>query len=189
MTACHRTTSPWPDARSSSTSNRLLTEVRGARARGEVSPVDVTVAVLLIRLIVGVTIIAHGVNHWGGGGGIAGTAGWFSGPGLRLRTLQARLPAVTETGAGSLLTFGRCTSVPCRAVISVMLTFAFGVRSIAIGGLPPSPKGTVCVKAEAIQAGTRSPLRNSSVAASRSTGTDAATSALALNAHAALLSR
>jgi DoxX-like protein len=43
----------------------------------------VVAALLLVRVVVGVTMTAHGYNHWRGGGRIAGTARWFSGLGLK----------------------------------------------------------------------------------------------------------
>ncbi len=78
-------------------------------------------ALLLVRVVVGITMIAHGYNHWRGGGRIAGTARWFSGLGLRHGTLQAWLSVVTEIGAGALLVLGLLTPLACAAVISVML--------------------------------------------------------------------
>ena len=41
------------------------------------------VVLLLMRVVVGMTMIAHGINHRKGGGRIEGTARWFSGLGLR----------------------------------------------------------------------------------------------------------
>lgn len=76
---------------------------------------------LVVRLVVGGTMIAHGLNHWIGGGRIAGTARWFSGLGLRHGVLQAWMSVVTEIGAGSLLILGLLTPLACAAVISVML--------------------------------------------------------------------
>jgi putative oxidoreductase len=72
-------------------------------------------ALLLVRVIVGVTMIAHGYNHWRLGGR------WFSGLGLRHGRLQAWLSVVTEIGAGALLIIGLLTPLACAAVISVML--------------------------------------------------------------------
>jgi len=80
-----------------------------------------TAALLLVRLVVGITMIAHGYNHWRGGGRIEGTARWFSGLGLRQGTLQAWMSVVTEIGAGALLVLGLLTPLACAAVISVML--------------------------------------------------------------------
>lgn len=86
---------------------------------------DVTdIALLLLRLVVGGTMIAHGVNHWIGGGKIAGTAGWFSGLGLRHGVLQAWFSVITEIGAGALLVVGLLTPLAAAAVISVMLVAA-----------------------------------------------------------------
>lgn len=79
------------------------------------------VALLLVRVVVGITMIAHGLNHWRGGGRIEGTARWFSGLGLRYGRLQAWLSVLTEIGAGLLLVVGLLTSLACAAVISVML--------------------------------------------------------------------
>lgn len=78
-------------------------------------------ALLLVRLAVGGTMIAHGVNHWRGGGKIAGTARWFTGLGLRYGVLQAWASVVTEIGAGVLLALGLLTPLACAAIISVML--------------------------------------------------------------------
>ncbi|MFF4272738.1 DoxX family protein [Streptomyces sp. NPDC001536] len=78
-------------------------------------------ALLLIRLVLGVVMIAHGLNHWRGGGRIEGTARWFTGLGLRNGTLQAWMSVVTEIGAGALLVLGLFTPLACAAVVSVML--------------------------------------------------------------------
>ncbi|MFD8099265.1 DoxX family protein [Nocardia fluminea] len=83
---------------------------------------DVTdVAPTLLRLVVGATMIAHGLNHWLGGGRIAGTARWFAGLGLRNGVLQAWASVCTEVGAGVLLILGFGTPLACAAVIAVML--------------------------------------------------------------------
>ncbi|GAB2658880.1 DoxX family protein [Nocardia goodfellowii] len=76
---------------------------------------------LLVRLVVGGTMIAHGVNHWLGGGRIAGTARWFGGLGLRFPTAQAWFSVITEIGAGALLVLGLLTAPASAAVLSVML--------------------------------------------------------------------
>lgn len=81
----------------------------------------VVVALLLVRVVIGVTMMAHGYNHWRGGGKIAGTGRWFSGLGLRYGVLQAWMSVVTELGAGLLLVAGLFTPLACAAVISVML--------------------------------------------------------------------
>lgn len=82
-------------------------------------------ALLLVRLVVGVTMGAHGYNHWRLGGRIEGTARWFSGLGLRHGTLQAWLSVVTELGACVLLVTGLFTPFACAAVMSVMMIAGF----------------------------------------------------------------
>jgi len=121
----------------------------------------VDTALLALRLVVGVTMIAHGVNHWKGGGRIDGTARWFGGLGLKNGRLQAWASVITEIGAGALLILGLFTPLACAAVVSVMLVagvlahrangfFIFkdgyeyvlvlGVVAVALGALGP---GTV----------------------------------------------
>ncbi|MFE2884947.1 DoxX family protein [Streptomyces sp. NPDC059272] len=83
---------------------------------------DADVAVLLlVRVVVGLVMLLHGLNHWRGGGRIEGTARWFTGLGLRQGVLQAWASVVTEVGAGALLVLGLLTQFACAAVISVML--------------------------------------------------------------------
>lgn len=77
-------------------------------------------ALLVVRCVVGLTLVAHGVNHWLGGGKIAGTARWFEGLGLRHGRLQAWASVVTEIGAGVLLVLGLLTPLAAAATISVM---------------------------------------------------------------------
>ena len=82
---------------------------------------DADVALLFVRVVVGATMIAHGLNHWRGGGRIEGTARWFTGLGLRYGKLQAWMSVITEVGAGVLLLAGLLTPLACAAVVSVML--------------------------------------------------------------------
>ncbi|GAA5052072.1 DoxX family protein [Nocardia callitridis] len=79
------------------------------------------IGLLLIRVVVGATMLAHGVNHWRGGGKIAGTGRWFASLGLRNGPLQAWLSVLTEIAAGVLLILGLLTPFACAAIISVML--------------------------------------------------------------------
>ena len=78
-------------------------------------------ALLLVRVVVGLIMIMHGLNHWRGGGRIEGTARWFTGLGLKQGVLQAWMSVLTEVGAGVLLILGLLTPLACAAVISVML--------------------------------------------------------------------
>ena len=84
----------------------------------------VTIAALLLRLTLGVTMLAHGYNHVWGGGKIAGTARWFGSIGFRAPKLQAWVASITELGAGVLLLFGLMTPLAAAAVAGT-LTVAF----------------------------------------------------------------
>jgi putative oxidoreductase len=54
---------------------------------------------LLLRVIVAITMLAHGWNHAFGGGRIPGTARWFASIGMRPPLLHAYAATVTELGA------------------------------------------------------------------------------------------
>jgi putative oxidoreductase len=86
---------------------------------GSSSPFDA--ALLLVRGVVGIVMIAHGLNHWIGGGRIAGTSAWFEGLGLRRGRMQAWASVVTEIGCGVLLIIGLATPLACAGVVAVML--------------------------------------------------------------------
>ena len=81
----------------------------------------IAIAALLLRLVVGGTMIAHGWNHAFGGGRIAGTARWFESMGVRPSLLNALAATVTEFGAGVLLVIGLLTPLAAAAVIGTMV--------------------------------------------------------------------
>jgi putative oxidoreductase len=81
----------------------------------------VNIAALLIRLIVGITMIAHGWNHAFGGGRIAGTARWFDSIGVCPAMLNALAATATELGAGAFLVLGLVTPLAAAAVVGTML--------------------------------------------------------------------
>ncbi len=80
----------------------------------------VDLAGLLLRIALGVTMLAHGYNHIWGGGKIEGTGRWFESLGLRPGLLHAWLASLTELGAGVLLIFGMFNSVAAAGVVGVM---------------------------------------------------------------------
>ena len=55
-------------------------------------------AVLVLRLVFGLFLAYHGYNKVFGGGGLAGTARWFGGIGMRWPQWQARLAAAGMIG-------------------------------------------------------------------------------------------
>jgi putative oxidoreductase len=72
---------------------------------------------LLLRAVVGGTMIAHGVRH---GRTLDGTARWFGSIGFRQPGLQARVSAAVEIGAGGALLTGTATPLAAAAVIGTM---------------------------------------------------------------------
>ena len=80
---------------------------------------------LVLRVVVGLTIITHGVNH---ARNLEGTARWFARVGFRMAPVQARMSAVTEIGAGSLLVAGLLTPLAAAAVIATMTVAAGSIH-------------------------------------------------------------
>ena len=78
-------------------------------------------ALLLLRVTVGLTVMAHGYNHIYGGGKIEGTAGWFASMGLRPGWLHAWMASVTELVGGLLLVLGLVNPLGAGAVLGVMV--------------------------------------------------------------------
>ena len=81
-------------------------------------PVDV--AALLLRLVLGFTMLAHGWNHAFGGGRIPGTTRWFASIGMRPAWVHAYVATLTEIG------FSKPVGLPSR---SCHASSDFGVRS------------------------------------------------------------
>jgi putative oxidoreductase len=82
------------------------------------------IALLVVRLAVGATMIAHGYNHIYRGGKIKGTAGWFASLGMKPGILHAWLASLTELAAGAGLVAGLLTPLAAGAIIGI-LTVAF----------------------------------------------------------------
>jgi putative oxidoreductase len=80
---------------------------------------------LLLRVVVGLTIIAHGVNH---ARNLEGTARWFAKVGFKAAPIQARMSVVTELGAGVLLILGLLTPLAAAAIIATMTVAALSIH-------------------------------------------------------------
>jgi len=79
------------------------------------------IAAVLLRLVVGGTLIAHGWNHAFGGGRLPGTARWFESIGIRPGRVHALLATLTELGAGVLLVIGLLTPLAAAGAVGTML--------------------------------------------------------------------
>jgi putative oxidoreductase len=81
----------------------------------------VSAGLLILRVMVGIVMVAHGYNHIFRGGKIQGTAGWFESLGMKPGILHAWLASLTELGAGAMLIFGFLTPLAAAGVVGVML--------------------------------------------------------------------
>ena len=88
----------------------------------EIAPDDLgsydamSVGLLILRVITGLTVAAHGWNKFFGGGKIPGTARWFTSMGMRPNgTIHAVMAATTELGGGVLFALGLFTPLPASS--------------------------------------------------------------------------
>jgi len=86
------------------------------------------VGVLILRLVLGVTMAAHGYNKFFGGGRIPGTARWFESIGMKPGKFHATVAATTEMSAGLGLAVGLLTPIPAAGFVSLMLVAAWTVH-------------------------------------------------------------
>jgi len=88
-------------------------------------------ALLIARLVVGLSISAHGAQKlfgWFGGYGLAGTGGFFEQLGFRPGRLFAALASVSELVAGLLIALGFLGPVGPALLLSVMIVAAVTVH-------------------------------------------------------------
>ena len=85
---------------------------------------QVNLGLLVLRVALGATMIAHGYNHIYRGGKIKGTAGWFASLGMKPGILHAWLASITALAAGAALIVGLLTPLAAGAILGT-LTVAF----------------------------------------------------------------
>lgn len=81
-------------------------------------------ALLFLRLVVGVLFVGHGTQKafgWFGGVGFKGMTGWLAGMGLKPAAVHAALAATLETLGGLLLILGVATWLGAAMIVAVML--------------------------------------------------------------------
>lgn len=86
---------------------------------------DIELGMLVIRMGIGLMLLAHGWNKVFGEGGISGTTRWFQSLGLHPAWLHARIAAGTEIVAGVLICLGLLNSLGTAAVIGLMTVATF----------------------------------------------------------------
>jgi putative oxidoreductase len=86
---------------------------------------------LIIRLVVGLTLAAHGAQKlFGmfGGYGIAGTGGFFESIGFRPGKVLAMMAGLGETGGGLALALGLLTPFAAAVIVAAMIVAIWGVH-------------------------------------------------------------
>jgi len=84
---------------------------------------------LLIRVVVGLSLAAHGYNKFFGGGRIPGTAKWFDSIGMKPNgRIHAVMAATTELGGGLLFAAGLLTPLAGAAFVGLMVVAAWTVH-------------------------------------------------------------
>jgi putative oxidoreductase len=92
-----------------------------------------TIGLLLLRLVLGLTLAAHGAQKlfgWFGGGGLSGTGAHFEKHlGFRPGRVHAFAAGVTESGGGLAIALGFLTPFAAMAVIGVMFVAAMSAHA------------------------------------------------------------
>jgi putative oxidoreductase len=87
---------------------------------------------LILRLVLGLLMAAHGAQKlfgWFGGPGLAGVGGMFESLGFRPGRLFAAVAATSEIGSGVLMALGLLGSIGPALMLSVMIVAAVSVHA------------------------------------------------------------
>jgi putative oxidoreductase len=90
-----------------------------------------SIGLLILRLVVGLALAAHGAQKlfgWFGGYGIAGTGQFLEQLGFRPGRLQAAQAGIAETFGGLFLAAGFLTPAAAAALVAVMVVAAVSVH-------------------------------------------------------------
>src|SRR3981189_467457 len=88
---------------------------------------SIALGLLILRVVVGLTLTAHGAQKlfgWFGGAGLAGTAQTFEKFGFRPARAYALLAGLAETCGGLLLATGLITPAASAGIVAVMVVAA-----------------------------------------------------------------
>ena len=106
------------------------------------TPFLIDLALLILRLALGICFIIHGLGKLGivGPGNMAGFTGWLTSLGVPFPALQARIAMVTELAGGALLAVGLGTRVAaffCLVAMVVAATIGHKGGGYLITNNPP----------------------------------------------------
>jgi putative oxidoreductase len=92
----------------------------------------VKIGMTVLRLVVGLLFVGHGMQKlagWFGGGGIEGTAGGFESMGLKPGKDNAIAAGVSEAGGGALLAAGLATPLAATMITGAMSSAVYHVHA------------------------------------------------------------
>jgi putative oxidoreductase len=89
---------------------------------------EIDVAMLVLRLWLGVVMAAHGINH---ARTQEGTANWFAKVGFKSPELNARLSAGNEIAIGLALIAGLLTTIAAAGLVATMLVAFWAIHRFA----------------------------------------------------------
>ena len=84
----------------------------------------ISIGLLLIRLVIGLSFIAHGAQKlfgWFGGHGLKGTGGWFESIGMKPGVRMALIAGLSELVGGALFAVGFLTPLAALMIAGTML--------------------------------------------------------------------
>jgi putative oxidoreductase len=92
----------------------------------ETHPALNDLAILVMRLFIGICFIVHGLGKLGvvGTGDMAGFAGWLESLNVPFAPIQARIAMISEIAGGSALALGLLTRPACFLLIATMIVAA-----------------------------------------------------------------
>lgn len=91
-------------------------------------PDEVNAALLILRVVLGLVFIAHGVKH---ARGREKTSSWFASIGFTQPQFQWFMSTATEFGVGVLLVLGLLTSLAAAGVVGIMFVAFWTVHRFA----------------------------------------------------------
>ena len=90
------------------------------------------IALLILRVVVGASMAAHGAQKlfgWFGGSGLRGMGSWFESIGFRPGVVFALLAGLAEVSGGALLAVGLLGPFPAALILAVMVVAIVTVHS------------------------------------------------------------
>src|SRR2546428_8547970 len=91
--------------------------------------IHMSIGILILRLVIGLTLAAHGAQKlfgWFGGYGLTGTRGFLEQLGFVPRPRNALFAGFAEVGGGRLLALGLATPLAAAMIVAVIVVAGGG---------------------------------------------------------------